>query len=575
MRAAAETEPVGRDLRDSCAADPGTGAMPGCDSLAAKIDRLFQTTRPPGQSGEYTYEQVAAAIAERGGPTISASYLYLLRRGLRDNPTKRHLEALAGFFNVPVSYFLDPPEPDEEVRLGLLAALRDPRVRALAVTAAGLPDEGLDLLSRMVGLAGDLDRANGGRGRRRGGCPGASGPEPSGAPEPGGRAAELELAYARFALQNGEADEALQRLTGLLADARPDDQVRDQALWLSAHAQQALDHPGEALAILSDLLDRCLDGDCRLPVGQVGERICELAVAAGEPATAADAARRALAGLEERGLGGTAEHLGLARTLMQLHLESGRVLEASALARRILREADRVADPHRQASTYLAASRVAQAAGRVDEAIALAERALGVTRDPADVTARAHLRHVRLQAVACLLRAGDDDRLTEAVDALDGLGADLRDAGGPLDRGRWAVERAVADLRLGRPVAAEVSARCALAHLSGILDVATFQAQLVLGDALRGQDRHAHADAAHEQATRTLGALHGHPGPTWLAAAWRGLGDRWQQRDRADLAAQAYRNALDCAQPGAAAAVAVPVPPSRPVGPGRALRALS
>ena len=58
-------------------------------TLADKIDHLFKIVR--AAKGEYTHEQVAKAIEERGGPTISASYLWQLRKGLRDNPTKRHL----------------------------------------------------------------------------------------------------------------------------------------------------------------------------------------------------------------------------------------------------------------------------------------------------------------------------------------------------------------------------------------------------------------------------------------------------------------------------------------------------
>jgi len=74
-------------------------------TLAEKIDRLFQTVHPA--DGEYTHEEVASAIREAGGPTISGSYLWQLRKGVRDNPTMRHLEALSEFFGVPPAYFFD------------------------------------------------------------------------------------------------------------------------------------------------------------------------------------------------------------------------------------------------------------------------------------------------------------------------------------------------------------------------------------------------------------------------------------------------------------------------------------
>src|SRR5690242_13076951 len=75
-------------------------------TLAAKLDRLFRSIHPRGR-GEYTFEEVADAVRRAGGPTISATYVWQLRKGLRDNPTKKHLEALADFFGVSPVYFFD------------------------------------------------------------------------------------------------------------------------------------------------------------------------------------------------------------------------------------------------------------------------------------------------------------------------------------------------------------------------------------------------------------------------------------------------------------------------------------
>jgi transcriptional regulator with XRE-family HTH domain len=119
-------------------------------TLAQKLDRLFRTVHAPG-GGEYTYREVAAAMARAGGPTISASYVWHLRTGLRDNPTKRHLEALADFFGVPPAYFFDDEASariDAELEVAL--ALRDPVLRRLAVRAAGLSRESLVALAEMV-----------------------------------------------------------------------------------------------------------------------------------------------------------------------------------------------------------------------------------------------------------------------------------------------------------------------------------------------------------------------------------------------------------------------------------------
>lgn len=126
-------------------------------SLAKKLDRLFSIVRPAG-SGEYSNEQVATAIRQRGGPTISATYLWLLRKGQRDNPTMKHLEALAGFFGVPVAYFFDDEAAKRvDAELDLLAAMRDASVRQVALRAQGLSTDSLRAITEMIDVARKLE----------------------------------------------------------------------------------------------------------------------------------------------------------------------------------------------------------------------------------------------------------------------------------------------------------------------------------------------------------------------------------------------------------------------------------
>ena len=135
-------------------------------SLAAKLDKLFQAVRPGGR-GEYSYQEVADAIRGGGGPTISATYLWQLRKGLRDNPTRNHLAALARFFGVSPAYFFDEDAAEVvDAQLSLLAAMRDASVRSVALRAAGLSVESLqavqvviDHARRLEGLEPDTDAA--------------------------------------------------------------------------------------------------------------------------------------------------------------------------------------------------------------------------------------------------------------------------------------------------------------------------------------------------------------------------------------------------------------------------------
>jgi transcriptional regulator with XRE-family HTH domain len=134
-------------------------------SLADKLDYLFRTVHPKGR-GEYTYREVAQAINDAsGGTTISASYLWQLRKGEKNNPTIKHVEALARFFGVPPSYFFDDQAADEiTAQLQLLAAIRDSDVREIALRASGLSDTALNMIRSVVentrrieGLPGDSD----------------------------------------------------------------------------------------------------------------------------------------------------------------------------------------------------------------------------------------------------------------------------------------------------------------------------------------------------------------------------------------------------------------------------------
>lgn len=131
-------------------------------TLAEKLDHLFRTVRSQGR-GEYSLEEAAQTIKDSGGPTISASYLWLLRKGLKDNPTKRHLEALAQFFGVPPAYFFDDAlsvRLDED--LHLLDALRQPVVRRIAVGAAELSGLSQDAVATLVDqMRGIESRADG------------------------------------------------------------------------------------------------------------------------------------------------------------------------------------------------------------------------------------------------------------------------------------------------------------------------------------------------------------------------------------------------------------------------------
>ena len=122
--------------------------------LAEKLDRLFKTIRPHGRS-EYTYEEASAGIAARGIATMSDTYLWELRTGKKDNPRKKHMEALADFFGVSSAYFLDDNEAAARIyaELAYLQPYRDADVRGIALRITGLSAAALDAIAAVVAYA--------------------------------------------------------------------------------------------------------------------------------------------------------------------------------------------------------------------------------------------------------------------------------------------------------------------------------------------------------------------------------------------------------------------------------------
>ena len=74
-------------------------------SFADRLNYLYATVKKRDNS-EYSDTEVAEGASALGG-SISASYLWQLRKGKKTNPTMRHVESLGRFFGVSVDYFSD------------------------------------------------------------------------------------------------------------------------------------------------------------------------------------------------------------------------------------------------------------------------------------------------------------------------------------------------------------------------------------------------------------------------------------------------------------------------------------
>ncbi|PBC83670.1 Transcriptional regulator, contains XRE-family HTH domain [Streptomyces sp. 2224.1] len=125
-------------------------------SFAAKLNHLFETVVPVGR-GPFRTEEVARAISS-GSVSISGSYIWLLRKGQRDNPTLKHVEALARFFGVPPAYFFDDRTTQAvDGELELMVALRSAGVQHVALRAAGLSPRSLRSIKEIIEHARELE----------------------------------------------------------------------------------------------------------------------------------------------------------------------------------------------------------------------------------------------------------------------------------------------------------------------------------------------------------------------------------------------------------------------------------
>jgi hypothetical protein len=128
--------------------------QPQAGLIASRLDRLFRTVHPKDR-GPYTPGEVAAAINDAAGENvISGTYVWQLRTGRRDNPTYRHLIALARFFGVSPMYFFDDAETERgAIPPEVALALQDDDVCEIALRAAGLSERSLKAIKDLIDSA--------------------------------------------------------------------------------------------------------------------------------------------------------------------------------------------------------------------------------------------------------------------------------------------------------------------------------------------------------------------------------------------------------------------------------------
>lgn len=128
------------------------------ETLAARLNALIR--RFSTEHGTLTNDQLAAALKTVDpGLKVSGAYLSALRTGKRTRPSAELQVALARYFDVPVSYLVDPGTDPAADRSPHLERMDELGVRSIALRAAGLDQESLstvvavlDHVRRLQGL---------------------------------------------------------------------------------------------------------------------------------------------------------------------------------------------------------------------------------------------------------------------------------------------------------------------------------------------------------------------------------------------------------------------------------------
>lgn len=123
-------------------------------TFAARLNRLFDTIRPPGRGPLRNFEVLRELKAR--GCEMSAPYLSQLRTGHRSQPNRKAMRQLAGVFGVSVEYFTVANSAYTrylDAELHWLHLAHDPQVRRITTALLTLPPDVREGVLRAAELA--------------------------------------------------------------------------------------------------------------------------------------------------------------------------------------------------------------------------------------------------------------------------------------------------------------------------------------------------------------------------------------------------------------------------------------
>lgn len=349
---------------------------------------------------------------------------------------------------------------------------------------------------------------------------------------------QLEMAYARLAVEHGESAEARRRLEELLAEDGLAQRARDDLNLMLGTACERSGDLFAATEVFMPLFERARAGLTHVPVSFIGLSLCGCYFDAGDLRRATRVGELALEAARAQRLTATDDYYRLAATVMDAYTALGDYLHARVWAEAILSEARGDDRQVGQAAIYWNLAILAENEGRLAEALHLSERALGLMGELENTRDYARLR----LDVAWTLLADDPPQTARAADLLARTVEDLRDLGSKVDLAKWNQASSTTRLYEGDSPTAEARARQALdlAHGAGATVLAG--ALTALSDALAAQSRDQQADEARVNAVQVLGGV---PSTRATALQWRELAERLAETGNIDVALEAFRRALD------------------------------
>jgi transcriptional regulator with XRE-family HTH domain len=348
----------------------------------------------------------------------------------------------------------------------------------------------------------------------------------------------LDLAFARLALEHGEAAEARRRLENLLDEEGLSPRLRDEVSYRLAVACSRMDDLITAVRVALPLYEQSCLGHTHLPVHTLGLHLCYCYREAGDLARAVEVGETALSTARAQGLASTDEYYRLAATVMGAYMERGDRAHARIWAEQLLADALTESRSQGQAALYWNLGVLAAEDGRISEALHLYEQALGRLSELDSTRDFARLR----VAVAMSLLRDDPPQVARTVDILNRCENDVKDLCSPDDLSHWHWAMAVALMHDGDLTSAEEHARQALDRASAQAEPRV-DALRCLGDLSLAGGRDDEAFGFYRAA---LTVMRGAPRNRSMALQWRELAERLADDDPA-LAAEAFRQALDVA----------------------------